>query len=75
MKPNAMQIVEDMAERILSGEYPPGSRLPTTLDLAVMYGVSESTASKVYLLLKLRGLAVGLPGVGVFVPDRLPPAR
>lgn len=68
----AAEIVSDMEQRIRSGEYPPGSRLPTTRDLATLYGVGTSTASKVYLLLRERGLVEGVAGVGVFVVDRVP---
>lgn len=69
MKMSALQIAQDMEDRIRSGEYPPGSRLPATVALATMYGVGTSTASKVYLLLRERGLVEGQAGVGVFVRE------
>lgn len=68
----ALKIAAELEHGILSGEYPPGSRLPTTVDLANMYGVGTTTASKAYLILKLRGLVEGEQGIGVFVVDRLP---
>lgn len=63
------EIVEDLRDRIHRGEYPPGSRLPSYPELMELYSVSYSTIAKVILVLKARGLAVGEPGVGVFVPD------
>ena len=62
-----------MEDRIRAGEYPPGSLLPSARELGDMYSIGTSTANKVYLILKVRGLAEGFPGVGVFVVDRLPP--
>jgi len=67
----ANQIVDDMEARIRSGEYPPGTRLPSARDLAVLYGIGMSTANKVYLILKTKGLVVGVPGVGVYVAEDL----
>lgn len=66
---SADQIAADMEDRIRSGEYPPGSKLPTTVELAVMYGVGTSTATKVYLILRVLGLVEGVQGVGVFVRE------
>jgi DNA-binding GntR family transcriptional regulator len=65
----ARQIADDMEERIRSGEYPPGTRLPTTLELANLYRVGTTTASSVYLMLRERGLTEGMQGVGIFVRE------
>jgi GntR family transcriptional regulator len=66
------EIVEDLQERIVGGEYPPGSQLPTYPELAELYGVSVSTMQRVVDTLKERGLVVTSPGRGLFVPDELP---
>jgi DNA-binding GntR family transcriptional regulator len=65
----AAQIAADMEERIRSGEYPAGSRLPSYRELGDIYSKSFSTIAKVVLMLKERGLVEGEPGVGVFVRE------
>ena len=65
----ARQIADDMEERIRSGEYPPGARLPSTVELANLYRVGTTTASNVYMMLRERGLTEGQQGVGVFVRE------
>jgi GntR family transcriptional regulator len=68
---NAEQIARDLAERIATGEYgEPGSQLPTYAALGALYSVSESTITKVMGLLRERGVVVGVPGRGTFVPER-----
>lgn len=61
------QIADDLAARIASGEYPPGSRLPSYSQLAVMYSCSVTTAQSAVRLLHERGLTYGSSGRGVFV--------
>ncbi|WP_433200718.1 winged helix-turn-helix domain-containing protein [Dactylosporangium sp. CS-047395] len=69
---SSSQIVEDLAERIRLGEYPPGSQLPTYDSLANLYNVSPATIAIVVRILRDRGLVVGVPGRGTFVPETLP---
>ena len=64
------QIAEDLAARIRSGEYPPGSRLPSYAELAKMYSVAVTTAQSAIRELRSMGLIRGRPGVGVFVAER-----
>lgn len=66
---NAVQVAEDLETRIRSGEYPPGSRLPTTRELATLYGVGTTTATKVYFILRMKGLVEGVQGIGVYVRE------
>lgn len=64
------QIVEDLTARIQSGEYPPGSQLPSYAQLKEMYEpVSVATIARVIRDLRMRGTVVGIPGRGVFVPE------
>lgn len=63
------QIARDLADRIRAGEYPPGSQLPTYHALSGLYGVSEATVALVIRILRERGVVVGVPGRGVFVPE------
>lgn len=63
----AREIADDIAERIRKREYEPGAKLPTGPELADLYDVSVSSAARVYLILKERGLVVGRQGKGVYV--------
>ncbi|MGC9669037.1 winged helix-turn-helix domain-containing protein [Planosporangium sp. 12N6] len=63
-------MADDIAERIRLGEYPPGTKLPPARELADLYGVSLSTAQRVQLILKERGLTVGRQGDGVYVAEK-----
>ncbi len=64
------QIAEDIAERIDDGEYRPNDRLPSYAQLAELYSVSVSTASRAVAILRAQGLVVGSPGRGVFVGQK-----
>lgn len=67
---NAAQIARDLADRIARGEYgEPGTQLPTYAALAALYSVGESTIAKAILLLRERGVIVGVPGRGTFVAE------
>lgn len=60
-----------LEERIDSGVYPPGERLPSALDLQSETGISPVTARRVLRELRAAGLAYMEPGIGTFVA-RLP---
>lgn len=65
----APQIADDITARIRSGEYPPGERLPSYAELALLYTVSKTTAQRVYVILKARGDVESEPGRGHYVPS------
>ena len=60
-------IADDLTDRIRRGEYPAGSRLPSTSQLAEMYSVNRSTIVRAVALLHDRGLIYGEQGRGMFV--------
>ncbi len=60
-----------LEERIDSGVYPPGERLPSALDIQEETGISPVTARRVLRELRAAGLAYMEPGIGTFV-TRLP---
>jgi GntR family transcriptional regulator len=66
-------IADDLAARIASGEYPPGSKLPSHARLVEIYSSSLATIVRAVGLLHDRRLVQGVPGVGVFVADAEPP--
>ena len=61
------QIAAILRERIKSGEYAPGQRLPGINDLMQEYGVAHLTANMALRLLVTEGLAVLSPGRGFYV--------
>lgn len=61
------QIAAVLRGRIASGEYQPGQRLPSILDLVQEYGVAHLTANKALRLLAAEGLAELSPGMGFYV--------
>lgn len=65
---SAVQIADDLASRIKAGEYQPGDKLPSYSQLAELYSVKHGTIARVMLILRDRGVVVGAPGRGVFVP-------
>ncbi|WP_055526621.1 GntR family transcriptional regulator [Streptomyces graminilatus] len=68
------EIASDLRQRIVSGEYGPGSQLPMMRDIAASYGVSDITVRKAYALLTREGLVESRRRSGVFVkkhPDRV----
>ncbi|MEU8019961.1 GntR family transcriptional regulator [Micromonospora parva] len=63
------QIADDLAERIASGEFQPGSKLPSRRELIDHYGVTKPVIDRAMQVLRIKGMTETLPGVGVFVTE------
>lgn len=63
----AARIRSDIENRILSGAWPPGSRIPYEHELMAQYGCSRMTVSKVLGAMSARGLIVRRKRAGSFV--------
>lgn len=63
------QILSDIEGRIVSGEWPPGFRLPFEVDLARSYDVSRMTVNKVLTKLAGAGLIERRKKLGSFVSE------
>lgn len=61
------RILSDIEGRIVSGDWPPGYRLPFEVDLAAQYGCSRMTANKVLTHLARTGLIERRKKSGSFV--------
>lgn len=61
------RIYHDLRAKIDNGEYGPGDRLPSELDLSRAYGVSRITSRQALDLLSTEGLLVRRQGMGSFV--------
>jgi GntR family transcriptional regulator len=61
------QVAAILRQRIESGQYAPGRRLPSVSDLVQEFGVARTTAAKTLRLLVAEGLAELSPGMGYYV--------
>lgn len=68
------RIAGELRARIRSGEYPPGSRLPSKSTLKTSYGVSDAPVNKALAVLAGEGLIETRQGSGIFACDPLPEA-
>jgi GntR family transcriptional regulator len=64
------QVADDLVTGIQSGDLPPGSRLPSELELAQIYGVARVTLRRAVAELRKDGLVVVVHGRGTFVRER-----
>lgn len=65
------KIAEDLKKRIETGEYAPGTKLPSYEELKEIYApVSVSTLQRAIAVLKERGYVVGVQGLGLYVAER-----
>lgn len=66
-RPIWVQLIEQLTRRIVSGEYPPGARVPSVRDLAAETGVNPNTMQRALSGLEERGLLVAQRSIGRFV--------
>ncbi len=65
--PAYLHIVDTLSERLSSGHYDTGSRLPSTAEFCAEFGVSPMTLRKALTILSDRGLVTAEKGRGTFV--------
>lgn len=70
--PVPLQLQGQIEFGVTSGDFPPGSRLPSVRMLAGELGVSPVTVSTVYAALQAQGLIESTPGRGTFVRAIVP---
>ena len=63
-------LADELRQKIESGEWPPGTKLPSRSQLCKQYGVSDTVVGKAMMILRVTGLTETLEGVGVFVAER-----
>lgn len=61
------QVARAIEAAVTSGEYPPGTRLPSQDRIASEAGVSKHTVSAAVALLTERGILYSRPRLGTFV--------
>ncbi len=67
--PIYLQLTQEIANQILSGEYQPGDRIPSVRDLAIVYGVNPNTVQKALVLAEDKGLVYSKGPEGRFVSE------
>lgn len=68
--PPYRQIAAIIRREILSGQYPPDSRIPTESELVETYEVARSTARRAIAALREEGLVYTVPARGTYVAAR-----
>ena len=69
------QVYAGLRQAILDGTFGPGSRLPSTRDLAEQLGISRTVIVLAYEQLLAEGYVIGRGGSGTYVPEGLAAAR
>ena len=69
MSPIWLQVVQQIKRKIVTGEMPPGSKMPGGRDLAMQYEINPNTAARVYQYLELEELCETRRGLGTFVTE------
>jgi len=68
------QVADSIMALIKTGDYKPGSRLPSERDLAVAYKVSRPTVREAMIALEILGLVESRHGSGIYITQD-PPAQ
>jgi GntR family transcriptional regulator len=63
------QLARFLRERIVSGEYPAGRKLPSIIELQAESGLSAKTVQRAIAVLAGEGLVVTVPNRGTFVTN------
>lgn len=75
IKNNFKTILPELRNRVLNGTYAKGNLMPAENELALEFGVSRPTISKVYARLQQEQLIVKRRGVGTIVANNLAPQK
>lgn len=68
-QPIYVQIKRQIYADILRGAYPPGGKLPATIEMAMQFKVNHNTIQRVYLELIREDIVVSRRGEGTFVTE------
>jgi DNA-binding transcriptional regulator YhcF (GntR family) len=65
-----LQIADTITEKVVSGEFPPGEKIPSVRELAATMGVNPNTVMRTYSELQAMNIIENQRGIGYFVnPD------
>ncbi|MGH9920189.1 MAG: GntR family transcriptional regulator [Nitrososphaerales archaeon] len=69
-RPIFQQIADELSQRVTSGAYPPGSKLPSETELVAEFAVTRLTVRRGLAVLANEGLTEPQRGKGVFVREQ-----
>lgn len=69
-RPKWRQVADIVSERIRAGVYPPGTRVPSVIQLQAEFGIATATGQKVMRALREEGLIETVSGMGSFVVEK-----
>lgn len=64
-----LQIADNISEKVIAGEFPPGEKIPSVRELAAEVGVNPNTIMRTYNELQGRRIIDNKRGIGYFVTD------
>lgn len=67
--PIYMQIIRHIKKDIIIGKLSPGSKLPSTRELALQYSINPNTSGRIYKELEREGITYSKRGLGTFVTE------
>ncbi len=68
-RPVYVQLIDKIYTMVLSGQYPPGAKLPTVRELAEMMQANPNTVQRALFYLEDRGLIYTQRTTGKFITD------
>jgi len=71
-RPKWRQVADIIRARISDGTYPPGSRVPSVVQITAEFGIAAVTAQKVLRALREEGTVRTEVGMGSYVTGRPP---
>lgn len=66
------QIADNICEKIISGEYPVFSKIPSVREQASTVGVNHNTIMRTYMELQRENIISNQRGIGYFVTEEAP---
>ena len=69
LRPVYIRLIDDIYMRILTGEYPPGSKLPTVRDLALTMRANPNTVQRALGRIEEKGLIYTQRTTGKYVTE------
>lgn len=67
--PIYIQVIQDIERKMITGELPLGSKLPSSRELALLYQINPNTAARVYNEMETMELSFTKRGIGTFVTE------
>ncbi|WP_431042433.1 GntR family transcriptional regulator [Streptomyces sp. P1-3] len=74
-QPAYLRVADDLRQKIVGGELPPHTRLPSQARIREVYGVSDTVALEARKVLMAEGLVEGRSGSGTYVRAQPEPRR